>query len=64
MVEITALGSVLHSFYNGIENIFLSILKRCDQEQLTGDQLAQGSLDSNDKDNPKEDVCHFCRNRR
>ena len=25
LVDITALGSVLHSFYNGLENIFLTI---------------------------------------
>lgn len=27
LVEITAVASVLHSFYNGLENIFLSIAK-------------------------------------
>jgi hypothetical protein len=27
LVEITALASILHSFYNGLENIFLSIPK-------------------------------------
>ncbi len=32
MVDITALGSVLHSFYNGLENIFLTIAKRIDQK--------------------------------
>jgi hypothetical protein len=26
-VELSAAGSVLHSFYNGIENIFIMILK-------------------------------------
>ncbi|MBD3376613.1 hypothetical protein GF406_16375 [candidate division KSB1 bacterium] len=32
LVEITALASVLHSFYNGIENIFLCIAKRIDHD--------------------------------
>ena len=32
MVDITALGSVLHSFYNGLENIFLTLAKRIDQK--------------------------------
>ncbi len=27
LVEVTAVASVLHSFYNGLENIFLSIAK-------------------------------------
>ena len=32
LVEITAMASVLHSFYNGLENIFLSIAKRLDAD--------------------------------
>lgn len=32
LVEITALASVLHSFYNGLENIFLTIAKKIDQK--------------------------------
>ena len=31
LVEITAIASVLHSFYNGVENIFLSIAKGMDE---------------------------------
>lgn len=38
LVEITALASVLHSFYNGLENIFLSIAKGLDQQVPTGAQ--------------------------
>jgi hypothetical protein len=38
LVEITAMASVLHSFYNGLENIFLSIVKGLDQQVPTGDQ--------------------------
>ncbi len=32
LVEVTAIASVLHSFYNGLENIFLSIAKEIDQD--------------------------------
>lgn len=32
LVEITAIASVLHSFYNGVENIFLIIAKNIDQK--------------------------------
>jgi hypothetical protein len=38
LVEITALASVLHSFYNGLENIFLSIAKGIDMDVPTGSQ--------------------------
>jgi hypothetical protein len=38
LVEITALASVLHSFYNGLENIFLSIAKGLDEQVPIGDQ--------------------------
>jgi hypothetical protein len=31
LVEMTALGSVLHSFYNGVENIFLAVAKEVDR---------------------------------
>jgi len=36
LVEVTALGSVLHSFYNGLESIFLSIAKEVDARVPTG----------------------------
>ena len=38
LVEITAIASVLHSFYNGLENIFLSITKGLDEQVPIGDQ--------------------------
>lgn len=38
LVELTALASVLHSFYNGLENIFLSIAKGIDKNVPTGAQ--------------------------
>ena len=38
LVEVTALASVLHSFYNGLENIFLSIAKGIDADVPAGFQ--------------------------
>jgi hypothetical protein len=38
LIEVTALASVLHSFYNGLENIFLSIAKGIDNDVPTGAQ--------------------------
>jgi hypothetical protein len=38
LIETTAIASVLHSFYNGVENIFMSIAKRLDSQVPTGDQ--------------------------
>lgn len=35
LIEITALGSVLHSFYTGIEKIFMMISKRIDKEPIS-----------------------------
>lgn len=38
LVEITATASVLHSFYNGLENIFVIIAKEVDQNMPSGQQ--------------------------
>lgn len=38
LVEVTAVASVLHSFYNGLENIFLSIAKGIDGHVPVGPQ--------------------------
>lgn len=38
LVEIAAIGSVLHCFYNGLEKIFLSIAKGLDQQAPIGFQ--------------------------
>ncbi len=38
LVQMTALASVLHSFYNGLENMFLSIAKGVDEAVPTGAQ--------------------------
>jgi hypothetical protein len=37
LIETTAIASVLHSFYNGLENIFLCIAKKIDQNIPKGD---------------------------
>lgn len=38
LIEVTAFASVLHTFYNGLENIFLCIVKRIDRDVPTGDR--------------------------
>lgn len=38
LVEVTAVASVLHSFYNGLENIFLAIAKGIDTNVPAGSQ--------------------------
>lgn len=38
MIEITAIASVMHSFYNGLENIFRSIAREIDADIPTGDR--------------------------
>lgn len=55
IVEIAALGSVLHSFYNGLENIFSVIAKEFDKQLPQGlswhkDLLIQISSKTNVRD--------------
>ena len=38
LVEMTALASVLHSFYNGVENVFILIAKKIDKNIPAGDK--------------------------
>jgi len=38
VIELAALASVVHSFYNGLESIFVNIAKRLDQNVPTGSQ--------------------------
>src|SRR5437868_4736954 len=45
LLEVTALASILHSFYNGLENIFLLIAKRVDQQTLAGERWHQTLLE-------------------
>jgi len=44
LIEVTAVASVLHSFYNGLENIFLSIAKGIDAHVPTGTQWHRNLL--------------------
>ncbi len=44
LVEITALASVLHSFYMGLENIFLVIAKDLDEHLPYGEQWHRNLL--------------------
>lgn len=46
LVELTALASILHSFYNGLENIFTTIARYLDQHVPTGDRWHQELLQS------------------
>lgn len=49
----TILGSVLHSFYNGIENIFEIIAKHIDEEVPTGNKSHQELLHQMASENSK-----------
>lgn len=53
MIEVTACASVLHSFYNGLENIFLSIVKRIDRNVSTGDRWHRDLLYQMGKETPE-----------
>ncbi|HOJ11801.1 MAG TPA: hypothetical protein PK733_14575 [Clostridiales bacterium] len=52
LIEITALASVLHSFYNGIEKIFEIIAKRIDKAIPQGKQWHRDLLIQMAKDLP------------
>jgi len=51
LTEITALATVLHSFYNGIENIFGIVAKEIDQHFPKGTAWHRELLDQMTKDN-------------
>lgn len=56
LIELTAIGSILHSFYNGIENIFKTIGKNIDGEIPSGNhwhsQLMKQMTESTYKRDP------------
>ena len=52
----TILGSVLHSFYNGIENIFDIIAKNIDKNVPTGNKSHQELLHQMASENSKRDA--------
>jgi hypothetical protein len=43
-IELAALATIIHSFYNGIENIFLSILKNLDNIKLDNENWHKNLL--------------------
>lgn len=45
LVQVTALASVLHSFYNGVESIFIIIAKEIDDAVPTGDRWHRDLLE-------------------
>lgn len=45
LIQITALASVLHSFYNGLESIFATIIKEVDGESPSGNRWHRDLLD-------------------
>ena len=45
-IEISAVGSTLHSFYNGLENIFLLIQKEIDKTNSQSERWPSELLDS------------------
>jgi hypothetical protein len=45
LVQVTALASVLHSFYNGLESIFITIAKEVDGAVPTGDRWHRDLLE-------------------
>ena len=53
LVEVTASASILHSFYNGLENIFSCIAKRIDSATPTGDRWHRDLLDQMGKATPE-----------
>ena len=53
LVQITALASVLHSFYNGLESIFATIAKEIDGEQSSGNRWHRDLLDKMGEENER-----------
>ncbi|MCP4655860.1 MAG: hypothetical protein GY856_10630 [bacterium] len=44
LVEMAAIATILHSFYNGLENIFMCIAKRIDLELPSGEESHRSLL--------------------
>jgi len=53
LVQTTALASVLHSFYNGLESIFVTIAKEIDGELPAGNRWHRDLLEQMGQDNEK-----------
>ena len=56
LFDMTILGSVLHSFYNGLENIFDIIAKNIDGSVPTGNKSHQELLHQMASENSKRDA--------
>ena len=56
LFDMTILGSVLHSFYNGLENIFEIIAKNIDENVPTGNKSHQELLHQIASENSKRDA--------
>jgi hypothetical protein len=56
IIELTALASVLHSFYNGIEKIFEIIAKKIDKVTPNSNQWHRDLLIQMSKDLPERDA--------
>jgi uncharacterized protein YutE (UPF0331/DUF86 family) len=55
-IEISAIGTVLHSFYNGVENIFERIAKRIDQQTPSSEFWHQELLEQMKEDTPNRNA--------
>jgi len=55
LVELAAFASILHSFYNGIENIFQIIIKKVDHETIDDVQWHKEILRKMSEPNKKRD---------
>ena len=56
LIETTALASVLHSFYNGLESIFQLIAKRVDGQTPTSERWHQTLLEQMTSTTPNRNV--------
>jgi len=56
LIELTALAAVLHSFYNGIENIFQIILKKIDRQTINNSKWHKELLLAMSKQNAQRNA--------
>ncbi|MBE2223485.1 MAG: hypothetical protein IAF02_18235 [Anaerolineae bacterium] len=56
LVQVTALASVLHSFYNGLESIFVTIAREVDKEVPSADRWHRDLLEQMGAANDSRDA--------
>ena len=56
LVQVTALASVLHSFYNGLESVFMTIAREVDSTIPTGDRWHRNLLEQMGEANELRDA--------